>query len=121
MHSDGNDRPQLHTIGRYVTTHTRHFLQQSDYTVCRSFSDGSDWRYASHELPLTASPAGPEPAFEPDLLWRFNIPWAERSLVLPMLDDYNLNAFSLFASEESLMERAARRAFRALGLSIDAL
>jgi hypothetical protein len=49
-----------------------------------------------------------------DLLWKFNIPTSERVKVLKLLDAHNLqagaleaakaNAFSLFGSEESLME-----------------
>jgi hypothetical protein len=44
-----------------------------------------------------------------DRLWKFNIPWTERLKVLRILDTYNLNAFSLFDSEESLMETMALR------------
>jgi hypothetical protein len=41
---------------------------------------------------------------EQDFLWKFNLPSAERVKVLRLLNDYNLNAFSLFDSEESLLE-----------------
>jgi hypothetical protein len=44
-----------------------------------------------------------------NLLWKFNIPWTERLKVLKLLDDYNLNAFSLFDSEEALTETMALR------------
>jgi hypothetical protein len=45
-----------------------------------------------------------------DVLWKFNIPSTERLKVLRLLnDDYNINAFSLFGSEESLMETMALR------------
>ena len=44
-----------------------------------------------------------------DVLWKFNIPWSERMRVLRLLDAYNLNAFSLFESEECLMETLAIR------------
>jgi hypothetical protein len=36
--------------------------------------------------------------------WKFNIPSTERTKVLRLLNDYNLNAFSLFDSEEALLE-----------------
>jgi hypothetical protein len=39
--------------------------------------------------------------------WKFNIPYSERIKVLKLLERYNLNAFSLFGSEESLMETMA--------------
>lgn len=44
-----------------------------------------------------------------DELWKFNVPWTERLKVLGLLDGYNLNAFSLSESEESLMETLALR------------
>jgi len=42
-------------------------------------------------------------------LWRFTIPSAERLKVLKLLDEYNLNAYSLFESEETLMETLGLR------------
>ena len=39
-----------------------------------------------------------------DYLWRFDLPSEERVRVLRLLNDYNLNAFSLFDSEETLLE-----------------
>ena len=39
-----------------------------------------------------------------DYLWKFEIPSTERDVVLRLLNDYNLNAFSLFGSEEGLLE-----------------
>lgn len=45
------------------------------------------------------------------LCWKFTIPVTERTKVLKRLDEYNLNAFSLFESEESLMETLAVREF----------
>jgi hypothetical protein len=44
-----------------------------------------------------------------DVLWKFVIPAKKRLKVLTQLDKYNLNAFSLFDSEESLMETLAFR------------
>jgi len=42
-------------------------------------------------------------------LWKFNIPWGERIKVLKLLDDHNVNAFSLFDSDEALLETIALR------------
>jgi hypothetical protein len=39
-----------------------------------------------------------------DVLWRFDILSEERVKVLRLLNDHNLNAFSLFDSEEALLE-----------------
>jgi len=45
-----------------------------------------------------------------DLLWKIVLPATERERVLKRLDRFNLNAFTLFDSEESLMETIAVRA-----------
>ena len=39
-----------------------------------------------------------------DTLWKFNLPSTERVKVLRLLNEYNLNAFSLLDSEETLLE-----------------
>jgi hypothetical protein len=93
--------PQIQRMGPYVTTHRRHFLQQNDYTMSVGF-DGQ-WYFAKHEDVFDRS----DP--HQDFLWRFTIPWKERLKVLKLLDAYNLNAFSLFDSEETLMETMALR------------
>jgi hypothetical protein len=79
-------------IGPYVRTHQRHFLQQSDYTVCADYQD--EWHFGDYAEVIARNAPGQ------DLLWKFNIPWTERLKVLKLLDDYNLNAFSLFDSEK---------------------
>lgn len=93
--------PEIRSIGPYVTTHRRHYLQQSDYTMCVAFAD--ELCFAQHEDAFARADPNQE------VRWKFNIPWTERLKVLKLLDSYNLNAFSLFASEESLMETMALR------------
>ena len=84
-----------------MATHRRHFLQQSDYTLCVIFRNF--WCFANHEDVFGRDDT------RQDLLWKFNIPWTERLKVLSLLDAYNLNAFSLFDSEEALKETMALR------------
>jgi hypothetical protein len=87
----------MRQIGPYVRSHRRHFRQQSDYTICATFDENFGWRFHPHE-PVFGNRG------EQDFLWKFNLPSAERVKVLRLLNDYNLNAFSLFDSEESLLE-----------------
>ena len=96
-----SDSPSIWRFGPYVRSHRRHFLHQSEYTIC-IVSDG-EWRYAAHEDAFARDDA------QQDLLWKFNVPSSERLRVLKSLDAYNLNSFSLFGSEESLMETMALR------------
>jgi len=97
----GSDRPRIIRVDPYVPAHRRHFLQQSDYSICVFFEDM--WRFALHQEVFSLD----DP--HQDVLTQIDIPTTERSKVLKLLDDHNLNAFSLFGSEESLMETMAFR------------
>ena len=93
----------VYFFGPYVKTHRRHVLQQSQYTACLSFHD--EWRFESYDSVFEHGRR--QQAF----CWKFTIPATERRRVLALLDEHNLNAFSLFGSEESLMETLATREF----------
>jgi len=100
----GNGMTVMYRFGPFVKTHRRHVLQQSEYTVCLSFHD-DEWRFENHNAAFCDGP------YQQAFCWKFTIPVTERSKVLALLDEYNLNAFSLFGSEESLMETLASREF----------
>lgn len=99
----GNRMDVVYIFGPYVKTHRRHVLQQSQYTVCLSFHD--EWRFESYDSVFEQGHR--QQAF----CRKFTIPVTERPKVLALLDEHNLNAFSLFGSEESLMETLAIREF----------
>jgi len=96
------DRPDIYTFGPYVKTDRRHFTQQSRYTIC-IIHDAGEWRYASHEKAFDRCDPNQ------DILCKFNIPCSEGLKVAKLLDRYNVNALSLFGSEEGLMETVALR------------
>ena len=102
--SSGNRENVMFRFGPNVKTHRRHVLQQSEYTICLSFHE--EWRFESYDSLFEDGPR--QQAF----CWKFTIPVTERPKVLALLDEYNLNAFSLFGSEESLMTALASREFR---------
>lgn len=99
--STSSNEPQIQRQGRFVTTHKRHFLQRSDYTLCLLFSD--QWEFIPHHNVFSASSP------RQDLLWKFDIQWSERLTALKVLDSYNLNAQSLFESDDAMMETLALR------------
>lgn len=100
--------PAIDVRGPYVRTHRRHFLQQCQYTVCMAFKDpGPQWHYTSHEDVFVRQ--GGLMMMGQDQLWKFTLPRSERKRVLAYLDEHNLNAYSLFGSDEALMEMMARR------------
>ena len=89
--------PAMRPIGPYVRSHRRHFRQRSDYSICASFESGAGWHFHPHESVFWNRGAQ-------DYLFKWDIPASERTDVLRRLDDYNLNAFSLFDTEETLLE-----------------
>lgn len=91
------------SLGFRVRTHKRHFLQQCEYTICIQISGQVRWVYGDHEQVLNS-------ASQPGLhLRKYILPAAERSTALQYLDMFNLNAYTLFGSEDSLVESVGRR------------
>ena len=82
-------------MGPYVRSHPRHFRQQADYTFCSKYDSVTGWSFCPHVF-------GSDD--RQDSLWKFNIPSSECVPVLRSLDEHNLNAYSLFDSEETLLE-----------------
>ena len=94
----------MYRYGPYVKTHRRHFLQQSEYTLCLIY-DHHEWRFGQYDTVFTK---GRE---QQGFCWKYTIPATERPKVLQLLDEQNLNGFSLFGSEESMMQTLATREF----------
>ena len=98
-----SDQPEIYILPKqYFQTHQRHFLQQGEYTICVQNKE-SEWRFVPHECACGRG----DPNI--DVIWQFSLPATERLKVLKLLDRSNINAFSLFQSEESLMETMAFR------------
>jgi hypothetical protein len=90
--------------GYNLKTHDRHFRQKSSYTVCVERDDLTQrWRFVSHQRVFESRET------DQDFLYKTTVPSSERTKVLRRLDRYNLNGFSLFGSEESLMDTLAFR------------
>jgi hypothetical protein len=103
MKIGGSDRPNISVVGPYIRTHKRHYLQRSRYTICTQHDLSSGWQFVPHQKVFDLGEA------QRDVLWKIVIPASERTKVLSLLDRFNLNAYSLFGSEESLMETLAMR------------
>jgi hypothetical protein len=93
-------RPTIRSLGPYVRSDQRHFLQQCQYTICYAM-ENEQLYFRNHEDAM---------GFElnevnrTDRVWKFSLPARERNKVLEQLETYNINAYSLFGSEDSLME-----------------
>jgi hypothetical protein len=97
-----SNTPRIMSLGPRVRSHRRHFLQQCEYTIAAEFKDG-EWQYAPHQTVFASL------SDRQDRLRKFTLPATERRRVLRLLDDYNLNEFSLFQSEEALLSSIAMR------------
>jgi hypothetical protein len=98
-----SDDPQIISFGPILKTHKRHFRQQSRYTICARYVNGQ-WYFVPHE-----SVFGSKGGTQQDVLWKITIPAKERIKVLRYFDKFNLNEFTLFDSEEGLLEMLAAR------------
>jgi hypothetical protein len=101
----GINEPRIVSFGPLIKTHKRHFRQQSRYTACVKFENGR-WSFAAHD-----SVFGQKNYLKQDLLWKITIPASERLKVLRFCDQVNLNEFTLFDTEEGLLEMQAMRVF----------
>jgi hypothetical protein len=101
--SDRN-KPAIHGLGPNVRSHRRHFLQQSQYTICTA-TIGGNVVYAKHEDVVAKGETGQ------DRLWKIDIPVSARVEFLKKLHKMNINSFSLFATEDSLLATLANDIF----------
>lgn len=92
--------PTIHQLGSHVMSHERHYAQQCRYTICTIKTDGNPV-YTSHKHSIAKGKTGNVE------LVKYMLPTSERGKVLRKLERMNVTAFSLFGSEESLMETLA--------------
>jgi len=81
----------------------RHYLQQSVYTVCIAEENG-DLFYSSHEAPHIVGVGDEDGIPYGEAIAKYVIPASERATALHCLEAYNINAYSLMGTEESLLE-----------------
>src|SRR5262249_24726421 len=99
LSSGGTNKLELHRIGPYLKTDRRHFLQQAEYTLGLTYT--GIWHFCSHQEMFTQRGGHG--------LWKFNIPTSQRVHALAYLEQFNVNAFSLFGSDDSLVSTLAIR------------
>jgi len=101
------------TLGGNISTHKRHYLQQAVYTYALSVNDSQlegfkvDYdkvSYFNHYDAIKESMSG---WGDQDVLVKHLIPTKEKDKVLKYLYSHNINEYSLFHTEESLMKTVA--------------
>jgi FRG domain len=68
-----SNQPEIYRFGPIVKGHKRHFLQQSQYTICIQFETDQGWRFVCHDDVFKRYEE------DQDILVRFVIPGAVRS------------------------------------------
>jgi hypothetical protein len=99
-----SSEPRIKCMGPNVRSDPRHFLQQGEYTMAMQFID-NEWTFASHSSVFQNAPV------TNDYLTKITLPASAREEFLRNLNLFNINAYSLFQSEEALMETVAYRLF----------
>lgn len=103
--SGGGNQPWIEEVSFDRALHSRHFLQQSSYTMCFKKSDKSV-NYHSHEDAVKLG------AGKQDKLWKLIIPSDKKTEFLKKLRTMNITEYSLFGTEESLMSTLALELLR---------
>jgi hypothetical protein len=107
MKSGGSDEPSIRLLGPYVTAPKRHFVQRSVYTMCTLWQSEAPYFYDHTNV---CKPYDPNAEYQQDIVFKFELASSKRGQVLEELESFNLNAYTLFGSEDGLMESLARRA-----------
>ena len=93
------NEPHIQTLGPRTKAHLRHIRQQSSYTICLQQVSGKHC-FVPYSSALTSLKKDPTQ----DVFWKILIPVSERSKAIAELDLMNVNAYTLFDSDDSLME-----------------
>ena len=93
--------PQINKLNSYIKTHQRHFSQQGQYTVAVK-QENDNWVYCHHNEGFAQSDGSKQ-----DILYKYILPGSLKESILERLNEMNINAFTLYSSEESLMETLA--------------
>ncbi|HUE23908.1 MAG TPA: FRG domain-containing protein [Bryobacteraceae bacterium] len=100
----GSADAHLFVVGPYLRADPRHQLQQCRYSICAALDRRNiEWVFVPHQSGLTDA-AGLEGE-----LFTITMPVDARLAALKQLELMNINPFSLFASEDSLVRTIARR------------
>lgn len=105
------ENPKITVMGPYVKTHKRHFAQKALYTIATKWLDESPIHtFCSHHEIFDKAPKKSD--MPQDLLIKITIPSHERGKALRELDnDYNINHFTLFQTEDSLIKTLGMKDF----------
>lgn len=103
--------PRINAMGPYVTTDSRHFSQKAWYTVASKYDyKNKENRFCDHSRIFEQ-----DKEYQ-DILIKITMPSSERLKALEGLSDYNINHFTLFQTEDSLVKALSIKEFDLNGI-----
>lgn len=93
--------PKIVELGPFLHTHSRHFAQQGQYTVCVK-KDSDHWEYCPHNNGFLSSKGKKQ-----DMLYKFALPGCIKDEVLFKLHEMNINEYTIYGSEDALFKSLA--------------
>ena len=93
--------PMISRMGPFITTHTRHFAQKASYTIATKWDENekSHCFCSHHDVAFST-------VCVQDVLIKITIPRCDRICALRELEDYNINRYTLFQTEDALVYAA---------------
>lgn len=104
MHTEGE--PMIRSMGPHVTTHSRHFAQKASYTIATVWDRETEKHYFCPHEDVRPPLVGTQ-----DILIKITFPQSDRIRALKQLNDYDINHFTLFQTDDSLIRALGQRAF----------
>lgn len=98
--------PMISLKGPYVKTHKRHFSQKAWYTISTKWNYKDEKHYFCQHEDVFVRDDNSQ-----DLLIKIILPSKCRDEALSHLNDYNINHFTLFQSEDSLIKAIEMKEF----------
>lgn len=98
--------PKIDIHGPHVKTDKRHFSQQAEYTTASIYDgEGEKHKFINHEDVFKLDNP------EQDILYKIILPYSIKGQVLQELTEYNINYFTLYHNEDSLIKWMGLREF----------
>lgn len=98
--------PFISLQGPYVSTHHRHFAQKAWYTIATQWSyTKCEHQFCPHDAVFSQNSS------RQDILVKIKLPRNARIDALKRLNDYNINHFTLFQSEDALVKAIEQKYF----------
>jgi hypothetical protein len=99
-------QPRITLKGPYVRTHKRHYAQKACYTI------STKWDYQEEKHFFVPHESVFDLGYKnQDVLVKIELPNSIRKMALNHLNEYNINPFTLFQSEDSLVKAIEIRKF----------